>query len=83
MLAVDLGKASAVESLGGGRYGATLDPGWVIDGARVAAALVAAVRDPAVRRLTHRRLIGSVDQWSDSTDLKDGEFRADVRRFYS
>jgi len=30
VLAVELGKASAVESLGGGRYGATLDPGWVI-----------------------------------------------------
>jgi hypothetical protein len=58
-------------------------PFWVIDGGRVAAALVAAVRDPAVRRLTQRRLIGSVDQWSDSTDLKDGDFRADVRRFYS
>jgi hypothetical protein len=58
-------------------------PFWVIDGDRVAAALVAAVVDPAVRRLTRRRLIGSVDQWSDSTDLKDAEFRADVRRFYS
>jgi len=57
-------------------------PFWVIDGERVAAALVAAVLDPAVRRLTRRRLIGSVDQWSDSTDLKDAQFRADVRRFY-
>jgi hypothetical protein len=57
-------------------------PFWVIDGERVAAALVAAVRDPAVRRLTRRRLIGSVDQWSDSTDLKDAQFRTDVRRFY-
>ncbi len=58
-------------------------PFWVVDAGRVAGVLVAAVRDPAVRRLTRRRLIGSVDQWSDSTDLKDGEFRADVRRFYS
>jgi Domain of unknown function (DUF4037) len=57
-------------------------PFWVIDGSRVAATLVAAVVDPAVRRLTRRRLIGSVDQWSDSTDLKDAQFRADVRRFY-
>ena len=57
-------------------------PFWVIDGDRVAAALVAAVLDPAVRRLTRRRLIGSVDQWSDSTDLKDAQFRDDVRRFY-
>ena len=30
MLAVELGEASAVEPLGGGRYGATLDPGWAI-----------------------------------------------------
>jgi Domain of unknown function (DUF4037) len=57
-------------------------PFWVIGGERVASALVVAVRDPAVRRLTRRRLIGSVDQWSDSTALKDAEFRADVRRFY-
>ena len=28
------------------------------------------------------RLIGSVDQWSDSTDLQEAEFRAEVRRFY-
>ena len=62
--------------LSGGR------PFWLIDGDRVAAVLVAAVGDPAVRRLTRRRLIGSVDQWSDSTDLKDAEFRAEVRRFY-
>ena len=57
-------------------------PFWVIDGDRVSAVLVAAVGDPAVRRLTRRRLIGSVDQWSDSSDLKDAEFRAEVRRFY-
>jgi hypothetical protein len=57
-------------------------PFWVIDGDRVASVLIAAVLDPAVRRLTRRRLIGSVDQWSDSTDLKDPQFRADVRRFY-
>jgi hypothetical protein len=30
VLAVELGKASAVESLGGGRYGAALDPGWAV-----------------------------------------------------
>jgi Domain of unknown function (DUF4037) len=58
-------------------------PFWVIDGGRVAAALVAAVTDPAVRRLTRRRLIGSVDQWSDSAELTDVQYRADVRRFYS
>jgi hypothetical protein len=58
-------------------------PFWVIDGDRVAAALVAAITDPEVRRLTGRRLIGGVDQWSDSTDLKAIEHRPAVRRFYS
>lgn len=58
-------------------------PFWVIGGSRVAAALVAAVEDPDVRRLTTRRLIGGVDQWSDSTDLKAPSWRPDVTRFYS
>jgi Domain of unknown function (DUF4037) len=58
-------------------------PFWVIDADRVAAALVAAITDPEVRRLTGRRLIGGVDQWSDSTDLKATEHRPAVRRFYS
>lgn len=58
-------------------------PFWVIDADRVAAVLVAAVTDPDVRRLTGRRLIGGVDQWSDSTDLRQPEWRPQVRRFYS
>jgi Domain of unknown function (DUF4037) len=58
-------------------------PFWVIDAGRVAAVLVAAVTDPDVRRLTGRRLIGGVDQWSDSTDLKAVENLSTVRRFYS
>ena len=58
-------------------------PFWVIRGDRVAAALVEAIGDPGVRRLTTRRLIGGVDQWSDSTDLRQPEWRAQVRRFYS
>ena len=57
-------------------------PFWVLDADRVAAALVAAVTDPDVRRLTGRRLIGGVDQWSDSTDLRQPEWRPQVRRFY-
>src|SRR6185312_7058924 len=32
VLAVELEKATAVEPLGGGRYGATLDPGWAVAG---------------------------------------------------
>jgi hypothetical protein len=58
-------------------------PFWVLGGARVAAALVEEITDPAVRRLTTRRLIGGVDQWSDSTDLKAPSWRAQVVRFYS
>ena len=58
-------------------------PFWVIRGDLVAATLVAAVTDPAVRRLTARRLIGGVDQWSDSTDLRDPSWRDRVLRFYS
>ena len=58
-------------------------PFWVIRGDLVAAALVAAVTDPAVRRLTTRRLIGGVDQWSDSTDLRSPSWRQQVLRFYS
>jgi len=30
VLAVELGKATEIEPLGGGRYGATIDPGWAI-----------------------------------------------------
>ena len=58
-------------------------PFWVIDADRVAAVLVDAVTDPEVRRLTGRRLIGGVDQWSDSTDLKEIEHRPAIRRFYN
>ena len=58
-------------------------PFWVIDADRVASVLVAAVTDAEVRRLTGRRLIGGVDQWSDSTDLKVPRWRPAIRRFYS
>ena len=57
-------------------------PFWVVRGDRVAAALVDRITDPAVRPLTARRLIGGVDQWSDSTDLKAPEWRPVVRRVY-
>jgi hypothetical protein len=57
-------------------------PFWVIHGERVAAALVDRIVDPAVRRLTARRLVGGIDQWSDSTDLKAPESRPALRRLY-
>ena len=57
-------------------------PFWVVHGDRVAAALVEGITDPAVRRLTARRLVGGIDQWSDSTDLKAPEWRPVLRRLY-
>jgi hypothetical protein len=57
-------------------------PFWVVWGDRVAAALADRITDPAVRRLTARRLVGGVDQWSDSTDLKTPEWRPVLRRVY-
>jgi hypothetical protein len=57
-------------------------PFWVVWGDRVAAALADRITDPAVRRLTARRLVGGIDQWSDSTDLKAPESRPALRRLY-
>lgn len=57
-------------------------PFWVIRGASIAAALVEGITDPAVRRLTGRRLVGGIDQWSDSTDLKAPEWRPVLRRIH-
>jgi hypothetical protein len=57
-------------------------PFWVVHGERVAAALVDRITDPAVRRLTARRLIGGIDQWSDSTDLRAPEWRPVLRRLH-
>jgi hypothetical protein len=57
-------------------------PFWVVHGERVAAALVDRIVDPAVRRLTARRLVGGIDQWSDSTDLKAPEWRPALRRIH-
>lgn len=49
-------------------------PFTVIHGERFATALVAQIESAEVRDLATRRLIGNLDQWSDSTAL-----RADVR----
>jgi hypothetical protein len=59
-------------------------PFRVIDGERLAAAIVARVEDPEVRRLTDRRLYGSVDQLSDSTDVAcDARLRPALRSLYA
>ena len=50
-------------------------PFRVIWGGQVAETIRAAISDPEVQRIAARRLIGGIDQWSDSTDL-----RADISR---
>ncbi len=44
-------------------------PFLVIDGGRFANALQEKISDPLVKRIAGRWVIGSVDQFSDSTDL--------------
>lgn len=46
-------------------------PFMVIDGERFANALIDHITDPVVKHLTTRRLIGNIDQFSDSTDLRE------------
>jgi len=60
-------------------------PFRVIDaGRRFAETIRARITDPAVKKLTDRRsLIGSIDQFSDSTDMvSDSQWRATLRRLY-
>ncbi|MCI0398358.1 MAG: DUF4037 domain-containing protein [Chloroflexi bacterium] len=48
-----------------------------------AEALVEQIQDPAVKRLAERPLIGSLDQFSDSTDLvSDARWRPMLRQLY-
>lgn len=46
-------------------------PYLVIRGHEVAEAITAQIKDEAVRRMASGRLIGSIDQFSDSTDLRE------------
>lgn len=47
-------------------------------------ALRAAITDPAVKRIASKRLIGGIDQFSDSTDLvADSRWRPVLRSLYS
>jgi hypothetical protein len=58
-------------------------PFKVIQGGAFAVSIRARITDPDVQRLAARRLIGSIDQWSDSTDmLCDLEQRPVLRRLY-
>jgi hypothetical protein len=50
---------------------------------RFADALRAAIGDPDVQRIAAQSLVGSIDQFSDSTDLRShARWRKFVRRFY-
>jgi hypothetical protein len=58
-------------------------PFQVIHGERFAQALLTQIVDPTVQRLAKRRLIGSIDQFSDNTDLlAPGSWRPLLRRLY-
>lgn len=58
-------------------------PFRVIGGGRFADAIRARISDPAVRPVADRRLIGSIDQFSDSTDLVSHTiWRRTLRRLY-
>ena len=58
-------------------------PFRVIHGERFADAIVARITDPAVKRVANNRLIGGIDQFSDSTDLVSyPRWRATLRDLY-
>ena len=55
----------------------------VIHGDHFADALKAAIQDEAMRQIAQGRPIGSIDQYSDSTDLREGaSLRQHLRRLY-
>ena len=58
-------------------------PFKVIHGDAFAYAIIEHITDDEVRRIASKRLIGSVDQFSDNTDLRCAtEFRPVIRRLY-
>jgi hypothetical protein len=58
-------------------------PFQVIHGERFAEALIARITDPAVQAIAHRTCIGSIDQFSDNTDLREGgHLRLAIERLY-
>ncbi len=58
-------------------------PFKVIWGSAFADALRAQISDPKMRRIAERGLIGSIDQFSDSTDLRSSpQWRAALRSLY-
>jgi hypothetical protein len=58
-------------------------PFLVIWGERYAGAIVKRIQDPVVQRIARRQLIGSIDQFSDSTDLlSEPSWRSTLRALY-
>jgi hypothetical protein len=58
-------------------------PFRVINGERFAQAIVSQITLPDLKRLATRPLIGGIDQFSDSTDLRTyPEWRAALRKLY-
>ena len=58
-------------------------PFKVIDDQIFVQALVSQITDPPVKRIASRRLIGSIDQFSDSTDLRsDPSWRSILKKLY-
>lgn len=52
-------------------------------GGNFADAIRASIKDPTVKRIASRKLIGSIDQFSDSTDImSDPQWRKTLRRLY-
>jgi len=45
-------------------------------------ALLEQITDSSIKHLTKRRLIGNIDQFSDSTDLRDASWRLVLRKLY-
>ena len=58
-------------------------PFQIIGGERFATAIRECIVDPDVQHIAARRLIGNIDQWSDSTDLRgDAVWRPALRQLY-
>ncbi|MGH7870104.1 MAG: DUF4037 domain-containing protein [Candidatus Dormibacteraceae bacterium] len=57
-------------------------PFHVIKGELFAQMLIGSITGPTVKQITERHLIGSIDQFSDSTDLKAGDRRQVLRQLF-
>ena len=58
-------------------------PFRVIQGERLATALLEQIQDPEIQRIAANGLIGSIDQWSDNTDIRsNAQWRCYLRNLY-